>query len=137
MTQLNFHVFGFGFGFGFSGCNGIFGLPMEAREVTKEDLEGSFPTTEVLEKWQQGMDADWPPLEEPTEMPELRFDMGDKVLCRIGPDAERDWAPGTIIMLWYTEPSWPPGSMAPYKVKLDDGREIFAPGDMDQIIRKQ
>jgi hypothetical protein len=130
-TQLS-HVFGF------SGCNGIFGLPMEAREVTKEDLEGSFPTTDVLEKWKQGEDADWPPpLEEPTEMPELRFDMGDKVLCRIGPDAENDWAPGTIIMLWYREPSWPAGSMAPYKVKLDDGRDIFAPGDMDQIIRKQ
>lgn len=110
---------------------------MEAKEVTKEELEANFPTKEVLEKWQKGEEADWPPVGEPTEMPELRFDMGTKVLCRIGPDEEKDWAPGTVAMLWYREPNWPPGSLAPYKVKLDDGRDIFAPGDMDQIIRKQ
>jgi hypothetical protein len=120
-----------------SGCSGIFGLPMEAREVTVEDLGGSFPTNEVLEKWQKGEEAEWPPTEEPTELPELRFDVGTKVFCRIGPDAEKDWAGGTVMMLWYREPNWPPGSFAPYKIKLDDGRDIFAPGDMDQVIRKQ
>jgi hypothetical protein len=111
---------------------------MEAREVTEEDLQGSFPTKEVLEKWHRGEEADWPPREEePTEMPELRFDMGQQVFCRIGPDAEKDWAPGVVVMLWYREPNWPPGSVAPYKVKLEDGRDIFAPGDMDQIIKKR
>lgn len=122
-----------------SGSNGMFGLPMEAREVTEEDLQGSFPTADVLEKWQRGEDAEWPPAMDPSnmEMPELRFDMGTKVLCRIGPDATKDWAPGTIVMLWYREDSWPPGSLAPYKVKLDDGRDIFAPGDIDQVIKKQ
>ena len=109
---------------------------MEAKEVTKEELESSFPTKEVLEKWHQGEDADWPPIEEPSEMPTLRFDIGTRVQCRIGPDAEKDWAPGTIALLWYREPNWPLGSLAPYKIKLDDGREIFAPGDMDQIIRQ-
>jgi hypothetical protein len=120
----------------FSGCNGIFGIPMEAREVTKEELEASFPTTDVLEKWRQGEDADWPPIEEPSEMPNLRFTIGMRVQCRIGPDVTKDWASGEVCLLWYREPSWPAGSFAPYKIKLDDGREIFAPGDMDQIIRK-
>jgi hypothetical protein len=117
----------------------MFGLPMEAREVTEEDLRGSFPTEDVLEKWQKGEDAEWPPVMDPSdmEMPELRFEMGTKVLCRIGPDATKDWAPGTIVMLWYREDSWPAGSLAPYKVKLDDGRDIFAPGDIDQVIKKQ
>lgn len=121
----------------FSGCNGIFGLPMEAKEVTKDDLKESFPTKEVLEKWHKGEDAEWPPMDDPSEMPQLRFDLGAKVLCRIGPDPEKDWAPGTVSQLWYREPNWPPGSFAPYKIKLDDGRDIFAPGDMDQVIRKQ
>jgi hypothetical protein len=109
---------------------------MEAREVTQEELAGSFPTKDVLEKWHKGEDADWPPIDLPTEMPELRFDIGTKVLCRIGPDAEKDWAPGEVMLLWYREPNWPAGSFAPYKIKLADGRDIFAPGDMDQVIRK-
>lgn len=119
-----------------SGCNGIFGIPMEAREVTKEELEAHFPTKDVLEKWHAGEDADWPPIEEPGGLPELRFTLGTRVQCRIGPDATKDWANGTVVLLWYREQNWPPGSFAPYKIKLDDGREIFAPGDMDQIIRK-
>lgn len=119
-----------------SGCNGIFGIPMEAREVTKEELEAMFPTPDVLEKWHQGEDADWPPIEEPAEMPNLRFSVGTRVQCRIGPDATKDWASGEVCLLWYREPNWPAGSFAPYKIKLDDGREIFAPGDMDQIIRQ-
>ena len=110
---------------------------MEAKEVTKEDLEETFPTKDVLEKWQRGEEAEWPPVDDPGEMPALRFDVGTKVFCRIGPNAETDWAPGTIIQLWYREGNWPPGSFAPYKIKLDDGRDIYAPGDMDQVIRKQ
>ncbi|KAL3940598.1 MAG: hypothetical protein SGARI_000905 [Bacillariaceae sp.] len=96
---------------------------MEAREVTKEELQNNFPTKEVLEQWNNGEDVEWPPMAanvEP-EFPELRFSL--------------DWAKGTVIKLWYSEANWPQGSYAPYKVKLDDGREIFAPGDMDQVIR--
>ena len=110
---------------------------MEAKDVTQEILTENFPTLEVLEKWHKGEEAEWPPMDDPGTMPELRFEVGTKVFCRIGPDADKDWAPGTVSMLWYREGSWPPGSFAPYKIKLDDGRDIFAPGDMDQIIRKQ
>lgn len=108
---------------------------MEAREVTKEELSSNFPTPEVLEKWHAGEEAEWPPIDDDPELPELRFSVGTRVLCRIGPDAKKDWAPGTIVLLWYREPNWPPGSFAPYKIELDDGRNIFAPGDMDQVIR--
>jgi len=118
-----------------SGTDGMLALPMEAYEVTKEELALKFPTTEVLEKWHKGEEAEWPPYDS-EELPELRFTIGTKVLCRIGPDAEKDWTPGTVIQLWYSEKSWPQGSFAPYKIKLDDGRAIFAPGDMDQVIRK-
>jgi hypothetical protein len=123
--------------FAISGCNGIFGLPMEARDVTKDDLKDRFPTVDVLEKWYAGEDADWPPMEEEPELPELRFQVGTRVFCRVGPDAIKDWLPGTIVLLWYREPKWPMGSYAPYKIQLDDGRNIFAPGDMDQVIRLQ
>lgn len=119
-----------------SGSDGMIGLPMEAYEVTQEELASKFPTKEVLEKWHKGEEAEWPPFEE-QELPELRFTIGTKVLCRIGPDADKDWAPGSVVQLWYTEKTWPPGSFAPYKIALDDGRNIFAPGDMDQVIRKQ
>jgi hypothetical protein len=121
----------------YRGGDGIIGLPMEAQEVTKEELESSFPTRDVLTKWYRGEEAEWPPIHQSEpEMPQLRFDIGTRVLCRIGTDAEKDWALGEVVMLWYRELNWPPGSFAPYKIKLDDGRCIFAPGDMDQIIRK-
>jgi hypothetical protein len=113
----------------FSGGQGMFGLPMEAKEVTKQDLEHMFPPQPILEKWHAGEDAEWPPQEEP---PELRFSIGTKVECRVGP---ADWAKGTVAQLWYREPQWPEGSFAPYKIRLDDGRDIYAPADMDQIIR--
>ena len=112
-------------------------LAMEAKEITKQELQNSFPTSDVLVKWSKGEDADWPPINSTVGMPSLRFDVGQKVLCRIGPDINKDWAPGTVILLWYREITWPEGSYAPYKVKLDDGRDIFAPADMDQVIRKQ
>mmetsp|Transcript_14828 Transcript_14828/g.36277 ORF Transcript_14828/g.36277 Transcript_14828/m.36277 type:complete len:192 (+) Transcript_14828:343-918(+) len=112
-----------------SGQQGMFGLPMEAWEVSMEELKTMFPTAEILQKWHKGEDADWPP--EP-ELPELRFELGSRVLCRLGQDT---WGPGTVVMLWYREENWPPGSYAPYQVKLDDGRMIFAPGDMDQVIK--
>ena len=116
---------------------------MEAKEVTQEILKLGFPTQEVLRKWQRGEEAEWPPLEDDIELdeamlaqlPKLRFDVDSRVLCRIGENVETDWAPGTVIKLWYREPRWPRGSYAPYQVRLDDGREIFAPADMEQVIK--
>ena len=105
-----------------SGQQGMFGVPMEAQEVTEAEIKNNFPTPDVIEKWHKGEEAEWPP-DEPIE---LRFYVGMFVLCRVGPT---DWAPGKVLQLWYREPNWPPGSFAPYKIKLADGREIYAPID--------
>jgi len=107
----------------------MFGLPMEAKEVTPQDMENVFPPDDILEKWHRGEEAEWPPL---APEPQLRFEVGTYVLCRVGPS---DWCPGQVAQLWYREPNWPDGAFAPYKIKLDDGREIFAPADMDEIIK--
>jgi hypothetical protein len=108
----------------------MIGLPMEAREVTREELYHNFPTLDILEKWYRGEEAEWPPNE--IEMDELRFSVGTFVLCRVGPT---DWNPGVVQQLWYREPNWPPNSYAPYKILLDDGRGIYAPADIDQVIK--
>lgn len=124
------------------GGRGMTGLPMEAKDVTKKDLIESFPTAEVLMKWHNGEEAIWPPLDddedEPDEadgVPKLRFGIGQAVECRIGPDPETGWARGEIIQLWYRESGWPPNSWAPYKVQLDSGKKLFAPADLDHVIR--
>jgi hypothetical protein len=121
----------------YSTGQGMWGMPMEAKDVTREELEYMFPPLEILEQWHAGRDAAWPPALEDDDdaaLPNvaLRFPVGTPVSCRVGPE---EWAPGTIVQLWYSEPNWPPGSYAPYKVRLDDGRNIFAPADLDQVIK--
>jgi hypothetical protein len=69
----------------------------------------------------------------PTPAPELRFDVGSRVLCRTGP---ADWAAGRVVQLHYREDCWPKGRVAPYQVALDDGDLIFAPADEEEIIRR-
>ena len=103
---------------------------MEAKDTTREEIEANFPSYSVLEKWHNGEEAVWPPDED--EFIDLRFSVGQYVLCRCGPT---DWEPGQIVELWYREPTWPPDSFAPYKIRLADGRNIYAPADMEQVIR--
>lgn len=57
--------------------------------------------------------------------------MGDRVECNCG-----RWTAGTVIKLFYTQSSFPPNQCAPYQIRLDDGRLIFAPADEDRVIRK-
>ena len=106
----------------------------------------NFPPRDVLYAWYRGEDMDWPPLdniyaegkiwEEPEiQQPPLRFKVGQRVECRIGPDPVTGWASGKIIKLWYQEPIWPLYSWAPYKVLLDNRKFFIAPGDADQIIQ--
>jgi hypothetical protein len=120
----------------YSGGQGMFALPMEPKEVTSDILKESFPPEDVLEKWMNGEDVEWPPFyneNDPGDTPmELRFDVGTSVLCRIGPDS---WEPGTVTKLWYRESRWPADAYAPYQITLTDGRMIFAPFDNDQVIR--
>jgi hypothetical protein len=74
--------------------------------------------------------------ESPSLIQKLRFKVGSKVLCRMGPNPNEDWSEGTIVQLWYRESKWPSGSYAPYKIRLDEGQYIFAPSDEDRVIRR-
>jgi len=69
---------------------------------------------------------------------ELRFGVGDRVECSVGDDRQnvRKWLPGTIIKTHYKEPTFGDGFVAPYQIRLDIGRLIYAPADEDSTIRK-
>jgi enamine deaminase RidA (YjgF/YER057c/UK114 family) len=64
--------------------------------------------------------------------PLLRFSVGQKVECKVGPSSD-DWEIGTITQLNYKEPEWE--NSAPYQIKLSN-RMIFAPEDSEHIIRE-
>jgi hypothetical protein len=114
-----------------SGGKGIIGIPAEVNEVDKEGLLEYFPDEETIALWADGQDAPWPPL------PDLRFEVGQRVECRVGPHPVRGWAAGVVVATFYKEPDWPPGMLAPYQIQLDDGRLIFAPQDIDEVIREE
>jgi hypothetical protein len=57
--------------------------------------------------------------------------VGDRVECNCG-----RWTKGSVVKLFYTQSSFPPNQCAPYQIKLDDGRLIFAPADEDRVIRR-
>ena len=66
----------------------------------------------------------------------LRFDVGTRVLCCVGPD---EWLKGTVVALMYRnseEEGRGAGRVSPYQVELDDGNLIFAPLDDDRCIKK-
>ena len=68
----------------------------------------------------------------------LRFKVGSRVECCVGTNrGEAQWAPGTVIKLWYTEDSFAQGFYAPYQVELDEGRLVFAPDDSDGCVRRE
>jgi len=62
----------------------------------------------------------------------LRFAMGDAVECNTG----GGWQKGTVVQQMYRDEFMPPGMIAPYQVKLNDGGLIYAPEDNDALIRK-
>lgn len=54
---------------------------------------------------------------------ELRFKVGDKVKCNTG-----KWQKGTVIKIWDE------GNC--YRIKLTNGEEVWAPFDIDELIKK-
>ena len=66
------------------------------------------------------------------EQRQLRFKVGDCVLCNAGTS---EWLLGKVIMLRYREPNWPANRVAAYQIKLDNGEFIYSPGDGDNTIR--
>lgn len=114
----------------------MFGIPKEVDDVTVEDLQDFMPPGDVLEGWGRGEQIEWPPPPESGDPPDvqLRFDVGARVECRVGPNT---WAAGTVILQWYREPGWETGQFAPYQIELDNGKKIFAPRDEDIVIRAE
>ena len=62
----------------------------------------------------------------------LRFAVGDRVQCKT---SRVRWQKGHVSLLHYREDHWPEGQVAPYQIKLDDGRLIYCPADSDSLIR--
>jgi len=115
------------------------GFPLEVEEVTQEDILEEMPPPDVWFDLHQGVQRDWPPPPDPGEPPAiaLRFPVGSRVECRIGPasDPNGGWGAGTVAMHWYRQAMWPTGQFAPYQIQLDQGPLIFAPRDSDTCIR--
>jgi len=61
----------------------------------------------------------------------LRFPVGTRVECNCGA-----WKPGVVVKHFYVQSSFPEGMCVPYQVKLDDGKLIFAPADVDRVVRQ-
>eukprot|EP00038_Savillea_parva_P026401 m.53855 g.53855 ORF g.53855 m.53855 type:complete len:553 (+) comp7488_c0_seq3:47-1705(+) len=71
----------------------------------------------------------------PTVSTERRFKVGDRVEARVSMVPAK-WLPAVVESVNYREPNFPPGAMAPYRLRLDNGQKIFAPHDVDEVVRK-
>lgn len=58
----------------------------------------------------------------------LRFAVGDRVECNLG----KRWERGTVVALNYYNEG---GVISSYQAQLDSGKDVFAPGDSDDVIR--
>mmetsp|Transcript_12206 Transcript_12206/g.26025 ORF Transcript_12206/g.26025 Transcript_12206/m.26025 type:complete len:424 (-) Transcript_12206:155-1426(-) len=67
------------------------------------------------------------------EIQALRFKVGDKVEANA---ADGGWKVGTIVELMYRSEFMPPGFVAPYQIKLEDGTLIYAPADDNACVRE-
>lgn len=69
-----------------------------------------------------------------SKIEKLRFGLRQRVECQLG---DGDWVSGEVVQLLYRDDCMPPGLVAPYQVKLDDGKLIYAPEDGDHVIRAE
>ena len=67
-------------------------------------------------------------------MAELRFKVGEAVMCNLGPDG---WKLGKIIAHHYRQAHWPAEKSAPYQVALEEDHTlIYVPEDDDRCCRE-
>lgn len=64
---------------------------------------------------------------------QLRFKIGDVVQCAMGFDV---WSEGEIVAVLYRDDLMPPGIVAPYRVKLNDGTLIWTEADIESFVRR-
>ena len=67
-----------------------------------------------------------------TALARLRFAVGEAVECNLG---ER-WAKGVVVDLMYREAGMASGGVAPYQVELEGGGRIYAPSDVEEVVRR-
>jgi G3E family GTPase len=91
------------------------GKNLDEKEL-RDGFNACIDTPEVLEK----------------RIKTLRFAMGTKVECKTG----GGWVKGEVVAHMYRDEFMPPGMVAPYQVKLDSGELIWAPEDVNNLIRK-
>merc|ERR1719499_2442974 len=65
---------------------------------------------------------------DPPAMPKLRFSVGSRVQCRVGP---AKWASGEVTHEWIQAR----GRKMPYVVQSDDGHSLLVPFDRADLIR--
>merc|ERR1719217_1399052 len=64
----------------------------------------------------------------------LRFGVGQRVACNMG---NNEWSTGVVTsLMWREDETMPPGMVAPYQIKLDNGDVISAPIDEDDVVKK-
>mmetsp|Transcript_24111 Transcript_24111/g.43433 ORF Transcript_24111/g.43433 Transcript_24111/m.43433 type:complete len:600 (-) Transcript_24111:720-2519(-) len=63
----------------------------------------------------------------------LRFDVGDRVTCKV----EEGWTPGMVINTQYRDEGVHGGRIVPYEIKLDMGDIVYAPCDNDLFVKKK
>lgn len=80
--------------------------------------------------WYPSMSVE--PVYDPDTQREPRFAVSTRVECKMG----SGWFPGSVNRVWWREPGWKDRPTAPYSVRLDDGRFVFAPCDSDVVVRK-
>ena len=64
----------------------------------------------------------------------LRFKVGDRVVCGGTDEDGRIGFPGTVVALFYRQPSFPPGKCAAYQVRQDRGTLVYANLDTDEYL---
>eukprot|EP00316_Scyphosphaera_apsteinii_P008368 CAMPEP_0119308818 /NCGR_PEP_ID=MMETSP1333-20130426/12785_1 /TAXON_ID=418940 /ORGANISM="Scyphosphaera apsteinii, Strain RCC1455" /LENGTH=454 /DNA_ID=CAMNT_0007312675 /DNA_START=1 /DNA_END=1365 /DNA_ORIENTATION=+ len=65
----------------------------------------------------------------------LRFDIGQRVLCKTG-EGDTGWSLGTVSkLMWRDDDDMDPGMVAPYQLLMDNGDILSAPADSDDLVR--
>ena len=73
------------------------------------------PYQVLLDEPRGGQNALWAPADHDSCIrAALRFRVGERVTCRVGPDT---WAHGTVVAHFHREPAWPEGQYSPYQAR--------------------
>eukprot|EP00967_Tisochrysis_lutea_P123370 scaffold205191_cov30-Tisochrysis_lutea.AAC.1 len=64
----------------------------------------------------------------------LRFPIGARVKCKV---TQRKWEDGIVVAHLYRDEYMPPGVVAPYQVKLENGDLIYTPEDSDDVVKSR